>query len=115
MVKKWVFYAIGFVCGVILCIVSFQHVGPAHPYWLLGALSGGTCAGLCMGSALTGVERTMKPIAKFDSELFAPRANRGTCAYCGGNDGNVPCAYPSVGKLGCLRDIRLAVDKRSPP
>lgn len=30
------------------------------------------------------------------------------CPYCGGNDQDTPCAYPSEGKPGCLRDIRLA-------
>jgi hypothetical protein len=30
------------------------------------------------------------------------------CTACGGNDGNMPCAYPSQGKPGCLRDARLA-------
>lgn len=29
------------------------------------------------------------------------------CPSCGGNDGDTPCAYPSEGKPGCLRDIRL--------
>ena len=29
------------------------------------------------------------------------------CKYCNGNDKNVPCAYPSQKKDGCLRDVRL--------
>ena len=29
------------------------------------------------------------------------------CTYCNGNDGDTPCAYPSEGKPGCLRDKRL--------
>lgn len=29
------------------------------------------------------------------------------CHECGGNDLNMPCGYPSEGKSGCLRDIRL--------
>lgn len=29
------------------------------------------------------------------------------CAACGGNDRSAPCAYPSGGKAGCLRDKRL--------
>lgn len=36
-----------------------------------------------------------------------PRRNRGVCTYCHGNDRDVPCAYPSEGKPGCLRDARL--------
>lgn len=30
------------------------------------------------------------------------------CPYCGGNDKDMPCAYPSEGKPGCLRDVRLS-------
>jgi hypothetical protein len=30
------------------------------------------------------------------------------CPTCGGNDSDAPCAYPSEGKPGCLRDKRLA-------
>ncbi len=30
------------------------------------------------------------------------------CPACNGNDANAPCAYPSEGKTGCLRDARLA-------
>lgn len=55
-------------------------------------------------------------IGQLDNELFAPRPDRGTCGYCGGNDGNVPCAYPGEGKPGCLRDARLAAtDVKSSP
>lgn len=50
----------------------------------------------CPGTALAGI------IAP-----FAPRADRGTCTVCGGNDADVPCAYPSAGQPGCLRDARL--------
>lgn len=35
-------------------------------------------------------------------------AERATCAACGGNDREAPCAYPGEGKPGCLRDARLA-------
>lgn len=30
------------------------------------------------------------------------------CKVCGGNDGDMPCAYPSKGMVGCLRDKRLS-------
>lgn len=30
------------------------------------------------------------------------------CPSCGGNDQDMPCAYPSGRKLGCLRDERIA-------
>lgn len=33
------------------------------------------------------------------------------CKACGGNDKNIPCAYPSENKDGCLRDFRLPVSK----
>ncbi|SDH42047.1 MULTISPECIES: hypothetical protein [unclassified Duganella] len=34
-------------------------------------------------------------------------ANAGNhCTCCNGNDGDAPCAYPSEGRPGCLRDIR---------
>lgn len=29
------------------------------------------------------------------------------CPVCKGNDGCMPCAYPSEGLAGCLRDQRL--------
>ena len=46
-----------------------------------------------------------------ESEQFpATRTDRGECPYCHGNDRDVPCAYPSEGKPGCLRDARLAVE-----
>lgn len=32
-----------------------------------------------------------------------------TCKSCNGNDGDAPCAYPSEGKHGCLRDARLSL------
>lgn len=35
-------------------------------------------------------------------------ANDKACPACGGNDRDRPCAYPSEGQKGCLRDIRLA-------
>jgi len=31
-----------------------------------------------------------------------------TCPACNGNDADAPCAYPSEGKAGCLRDERLS-------
>ncbi len=34
----------------------------------------------------------------------------GPCTYCGGNDKDAPCAYPSEGKPGCLRDARMQRD-----
>jgi hypothetical protein len=37
----------------------------------------------------------------------APRRDQGICPYCHGNDGAIPCAYPSEGKPGCLRDARV--------
>jgi hypothetical protein len=41
--------------------------------------------------------------------LFDISAERApTCPSCGGNDREAPCAYPSEGKPGCLRDVRLA-------
>ena len=30
------------------------------------------------------------------------------CPACAGNDGDMPCAFPEGGQLGCLRDVRLA-------
>lgn len=34
------------------------------------------------------------------------------CPTCQGNDRDTPCAYPSEGKPGCLRDKRLAQPPR---
>ena len=36
------------------------------------------------------------------------------CPVCQGNDGDKPCLYPSEGKQGCLRDIRLYGVKKMP-
>ena len=36
--------------------------------------------------------------------------NNGVCLFCGGNDSDMPCAYPSGGKSGCIRDARLALE-----
>jgi len=47
---------------------------------------------------------------KLMRQIFAPRPDRGSCSYCHGNDRNMPCAYPSEGKPGCLRDARLAAE-----
>lgn len=33
------------------------------------------------------------------------------CPTCRGNDADAPCAYPSCGMTGCLRDKRLAAKK----
>lgn len=33
------------------------------------------------------------------------------CPTCRGNDADAPCAYPSQGMTGCLRDKRLAAKK----
>lgn len=38
----------------------------------------------------------------FGGHLFPDR-----CSYCGGNDGDMPCAYPGENKPGCLRTQRL--------
>lgn len=37
-----------------------------------------------------------------------------TCNACGGNDYNVPCAYPSEGMKGCLRDKRIKAGEALP-
>lgn len=37
----------------------------------------------------------------------AQHQDQSRCPACQGNDGNMPCAYPSEGKPGCLRDKRL--------
>ncbi len=42
-------------------------------------------------------------ICGVDGAALKPRY----CLSCGGNDANVPCAYPSEGMNGCLRDKRL--------
>jgi hypothetical protein len=35
------------------------------------------------------------------------------CPVCNGNDGDVPCAYPSEGKQGCLMEARRAISERN--
>jgi len=47
-------------------------------------------------------------LAEFAEEVPArPWDSAPECSYCRGNDRDMPCAYPSEGKPGCLRDIRL--------
>ena len=36
------------------------------------------------------------------------------CPTCRGNDGDAPCAYPSEGKPGCLRDARMQPAQQEP-
>lgn len=53
--------------------------------------------------------------------LAARSAAQGTqakstrCRACSGNDGDMPCAYPSEGIAGCLRDKRLASNAGAAP
>ena len=46
--------------------------------------------------------------AKNEAAGGASASNAGLCAACGGNDGDMPCAYPSEKRHGCLRDRRVA-------
>lgn len=39
-------------------------------------------------------------------DLVDGRYTPGNCTYCNGNDVDMPCAFPSEGKPGCLRDER---------
>ncbi len=49
-----------------------------------------------------------KALAACQSAL-AEQPALATCKSCNGNDGDAPCAYPSEGKHGCLRDARLSL------
>ena len=42
-------------------------------------------------------------------DVDARRAAPERCLACGGDDVAMPCAYPSGGKAGCIRDDRLKV------
>jgi hypothetical protein len=44
----------------------------------------------------------------FAKQALAAKEPSGDCPACNGNDADMPCAYPSEGKHGCLRDKRLA-------
>lgn len=44
-----------------------------------------------------------------ETTLAALRLNVGLCPACNGNDTDAPCAYPSEGKQGCLRDKRKSL------
>jgi len=46
-------------------------------------------------------------IAGGDAHYYRP-IPEGICSFCRGDDQQMPCAYPSEGKPGCLRDARLA-------
>jgi hypothetical protein len=36
-----------------------------------------------------------------------------TCRVCGGNDRDAPCAYPGERRPGCLRDVRMAKERKA--
>lgn len=56
-----------------------------------------------------GTGQTLELVASYIEHLAAlSRPNAPVCPTCKGNDANAPCAYPSEGKPGCLRDARLA-------
>jgi len=44
---------------------------------------------------------------KEPNPLLAVRSNAWLCPACNGNDGDIPCAYPSEGVQGCWRDKRI--------
>jgi hypothetical protein len=46
------------------------------------------------------------PTASAPSAAQDSSATSAKCPTCLGNDGDAPCAYPSEGKAGCLRDKR---------
>lgn len=39
--------------------------------------------------------------------------NAGLCQTCNGNDRDMPCAYPSKGGTGCLRDKRILAERKA--
>jgi hypothetical protein len=50
------------------------------------------------------------------AQLAAPVAPaEARCKSCGGNDADMPCAYPGEGRPGCLRDARLAGEPKQEP
>lgn len=55
--------------------------------------------------AVAAMDRGKTYVDRLRARLTAEVPQR--CAYCHGNDRDMPCAYPSEGKPGCLRDQRL--------
>lgn len=49
----------------------------------------------------------MKGKSKINAEIV-----KGQCQYCGGNDKDVPCAYPGTLRPKCLRDYRLDLESK---
>jgi hypothetical protein len=49
-------------------------------------------------------------LRSYDAHLASRQPTQG-CPSCGGNDSGAPCAYPSEGMRGCLRDKRLDVSQ----
>ena len=47
-------------------------------------------------------------LTELEKESVDAQQEQPRCKTCGGNDGDMPCAYPSAGMSGCLRDARLA-------
>lgn len=50
--------------------------------------------------------RAMEMVERHKKDIEVAQL-KGKCESCGGNDMDAPCAYPSEGKRGCLRDTRL--------
>jgi hypothetical protein len=59
-----------------------------------------------VGLALEAAVRRFAAAPQPSSQSTA--AQEPFCPTCRGNDADMPCAYPSAGKQGCLRDKRLA-------
>lgn len=47
--------------------------------------------------------------------MSEPKTTAIRCPVCGGNDANVPCAYPGDNPPGCLRAWRLAHPRPDDP
>jgi hypothetical protein len=70
---------------------------------ILGALARGYCTDDNQHKVL---DSTLLLAMAEEIEALQPQGEA-KCSYCGGNDRDMPCAYPSEKKEGCLRDARL--------
>lgn len=70
-----------------------------------------TCAEMrALCSACGGTGDVHRPDGEYvgECDCAATKAAAPVCPTCKGNDANAPCAYPSEGKPGCLRDASMA-------
>lgn len=91
---------------------SLEHDGHGYTVWRIGGrqfvpLDEAQKVFASLAAKTPPVETPAEPFCEA-CQGFHPPCHAVQCQSCNGNDRDMPCAYPSEGKPGCLRDQRLA-------